>query len=222
MTGTARTPVRVGNGGSYAGPNSRWGGFTLLEMLVALAIFAVLAALAYGGLQVVLNSRTEVAASMKRLEAVARAFDRIGRDLDQTIDRPIRDEYGVKLPALFGDVDLRGRGLEFTRAGWANPLGEQRSDLQRVAYRVHDGRLYRLYWNVLDRAQDSKPQQMRLLDHVDSVQMRYLGPGNDWEPEWPPPVNLGGTVTDLPRVVKVELDLPNLGHLTRLYRLPGG
>lgn len=197
-------------------------GFTLLEMLVALAIFAVLAALAYSGLQTVLDSRTEVAASMKRIEAVSRAFDRIGRDLSQAIDRPIRDGYGEKQPALFGDVDLRGRGLQFTRAGWANPLGEPRSDLQRVAYQLRGGRLYRLYWNVLDRAQDSTPQRMRLLNHVDSVHIRYLGQGNDWEPEWPPPVHPTGTVPVLPRVVEVELVLPDLGHLTRLYRLPGG
>lgn len=200
----------------------RMAGFTLLEMLVALGIFAVVAALAYGGLRTILASRTEVASSMKRLEAVARAFNTIGRDLDQAIDRPVRDDYGVRQPALFSDVDLSGDGLQFTRAGWDNPLAAPRSDLQRVAYQLRDGGLYRIYWNVLDRAQDSKPQTLHLLQRVDSVRMRYLGQGSDWGPQWPPGLPAQAASVGLPRVVEIELVLPDLGHLTRLYRLPDG
>lgn len=212
MSGTSKQRRRSG---SRTNP-----GFTLVEVLAAIGIFAVVAVLAYGGLHSVLVARAHIAAQTRRIEEVARAFDRLGRDLGQALGRPVRDQTGVRRPALRGNAGLRGAGLALTRAGWDNPRDARRSTLQRVVYRLRGHALYRSYWNVLDRARDSEPRETPLLSRIESVRVRYLGTGTVWESAWPPAPS-GESVRALPRVIEIDLVLPDLGRLVRLYRLPG-
>jgi general secretion pathway protein J len=70
------------------------GGFTLLELLVALAIFAVLATMAYAALNSVLTARKQVEAKSARLSALQTALMIMERDVEQAVPRGIRDEFG--------------------------------------------------------------------------------------------------------------------------------
>ena len=104
-------------------------GFTLLELLVALAIFGLLAAMSYSGLHAVLQQQLYTEQAAERLGALQKLYLIMQRDIEQIVARTVRDEFGdAQLPVVGGDA------LQFTRGGWRNPAGRQRSTLQRVGY----------------------------------------------------------------------------------------
>ncbi len=208
----------------------RQSGFTLLELLVSMGIFALMAAMAYGGLNAIIKERQATDKHAARLAQLQTSFLWLGRDIEQTINRKIRDEYGDSQLAMtsagFGLFQL-----ELTRGGWRNPAGRTRSNLQRVAYSVRDGELIRSYWNVLDRAQDSKALEVVLLNGVTRMELRFLsGPGSglnsgqakqEWTDTWPSSL-LGAQPSDgLPLAVEVVLETESEGRITRLFRVPG-
>lgn len=209
-------------------------GFTLIELLVAMAIFALLSVMAYAGLDSVLNTRRILEENMDRLSEIQKSMLFIRRDLSQIVDRGIRDQYGDYQPALSAsalNVGLDTPVIEFTHSGYSNPLGAKRSHLQRIAYHLKDNVLYRDSWQVLDRAQDSRPYQARLCGNVESVGFRYLDEKGEWHTQWPP-VNstMGGQATGqtnsaagatlLPRAVEFNLKLSDWGTITQLLQLP--
>ena len=170
----------------------RQSGFTLLELLVAIGIFALMAAMAYGGLNNLIESRQITDQHAARLTQLQTTFLWLGRDIEQTVNRRIRDEYGDSQLAL-SSTEVGRYQLELTRGGWRNPVGRARSNLQRVAYSVRENQLIRFYWNVLDRAQDSKPLEVVLLDGVERMELRFLSATvagqnqgqQQWVDDWP-------------------------------------
>ena len=192
-------------------------GFTLLELLVALSIFALLAAMAYGGLNTVMKSRQATDQQAQRLDQLQKAFFWLERDIEQSIDRAVRDDYGSPVAAMRG-VEYGDYLLELTRSGWRNPAHRARSNLQRVAYGLREEKLLRYYWNVLDRAQDSKPMEVVLLDGVQKLELRYLDDQQKWHDDWPPQ---GVGLDSLPRAVEVSLETEREGRISRLFRVPG-
>jgi len=205
------------------GSDQRIRGFTLLELLVAIAIFSLLSAMAYTGVKSMLSSRDTVDDNMTRLAELQRTALSLGNDLRQSTRRGIRDEYGDSRSPMIGNSeasDVDGVRLELTRAGYPNPLGATRSNLQRVAYTIEDNTLYRLTWPNLDRAPDSLPHKARLLGGIDTLSLRFLDYDNNWHEQWPP--FQSQTSLALPHAVEVTLELADWGDITRLYSLAGG
>lgn len=206
-------------------------GFTLIELLVALAVFAVMSAMAYGGLNSVIEARTQIDAALERSQRLQQAVYRLQSDLEQTAARAIRDQFGDARPALAGDPDA---GLVFTRLGWRNPLGEPRSHLQRVHYRLdEEDRLVRSHWRVLDRAQDSVPVDTVLLEDVERLEWRFMTGNREWQDRWPPLAEGGsprqatpGAPTEqhtrLPLAVELRLTTDDRGEIRQLFAIPGG
>ncbi|MDM8559473.1 type II secretion system minor pseudopilin GspJ [Thiotrichales bacterium HSG14] len=193
-------------------------GFTLLELLVALAIFAVIAVMAYSGLNTVLTVRLQTEQYATQLAHLQMAMTWFGRDIEQYIERPIREQYGDKQLSLQGTNSQ----IELTRAGWRNPAQQQRSSLQRVAYHLEDQTLLRLYWRVLDRAQDTQPNKMALLNDVNNLQLRYLDKNKRWHEQWPSSDLLTTKNAILPIIaIEVTLKVKEWGRITRLFRVPG-
>jgi general secretion pathway protein J len=190
-------------------------GFTLLELLVALAIFAVLGVAAYAGLDVVLASKDRLEARSEELGRLQMLFVLMTRDIEQTARRSVRDNYGDPLPALLGSDTT----LEFTRAGWRNPAGLRRSHLQRVAYGLTDETLTRATWDVLDRAQDSEPRTATLLGDVTALEIRYLDATGEWRADWPPPAGAQRAAAALPRAIEITLEVKGWGSIMRLFRV---
>lgn len=116
-------------------------GFTLLELLVAMAIFALSAWLAYGGLRQVLAGRDVLLPKLAEQTAVWRALGLMTSDLDNLAPRPIRDALGGPRPALEsgGASDSL---LELTRRDPARALLASRSELCRISYRLENGQLW--------------------------------------------------------------------------------
>ncbi len=194
-------------------------GFTLLELLVALAIFGLVAVMAYGGLGTVLAQRAHTDASAQRLGALQKTYLVMQRDIEQGVTRAIRDEYGDEQPPL-----AAAPVLQLTRGGWSNPAGRPRSSLQRVGYSLEDQQLVRYAWVVLDRAQDSQPLQQALAGNLVSMQVRYLDAAGNWQENWPNSLEPGAVEEapdpGLPAAVEVSLEHEYFGNLTWLFQLP--
>jgi general secretion pathway protein J len=212
-------------------------GFTLLELLVAIGVFALFSTMAYGGLMQILESRDRVDAERTYWTGLARAFLRIEDDLLHARERSVRSVSGTPLPALQGQpTDTRAVAdppLEFTRGGVLTLSEGARSDLQRVAYKFEDGKLWRLTWPVLDRAPTTKPQETVLLEDVEDFQARFFGgvpvagapaaaPVAAAPPSaqatWPP---TGGSLTALPQAVELTIKLRGRGELKRVFLVNG-
>lgn len=190
-------------------------GFTLVEILVVLVIFGVLSAMAYGGLNTVLTLRAKVTEAFDRTAALQKGYLRLRNDFQQLRARPARNAYGDPEPALL----VRNDGaVEFTRSGWRNPLSHPRSALERVAYRLEDGALLRESWPVLDRAQDSMPSEVAVLDQVEDAQWRFLDSSRQWQDSWPPAAAaLQSETAPPPLAVELTLELKDLGEVRLLF-----
>lgn len=207
-------------------------GFTLVEVLIALAVTAFVAAAAYAGVAAVISGVESTRAVAERTASINRALALISRDLRQFIDRGVRDEFGQEQPGLSGGR-LARFPLTLTRAGWHNSAGHARSSLERVAYVFEDGALWRLRYPVLDRAGGTQPARVLLLEDVDGIELRFLGDieslraGNatlvetrDWDTSWVADVSQPGGITPPPAALELRLELADVGLLTRLYALP--
>ncbi|MEH6357424.1 MAG: type II secretion system minor pseudopilin GspJ [Pseudomonadales bacterium] len=212
--------------------HSKIAGFTLLEVLIAISIFAVIGLGAYRMLDMIILSQTRVESHTDTLRKTERAMQLISMDFEQLVDRPVRDNYENKLAAVLSPQ--QNYLIEFTRQGWRNPLQLPRSQLQRVAYELGSlsnndrsasasndtgTHLLRHYWNVLDRAQDSEPRTQVLLKNVDDLQIRFLGSEGNWHSEWPATLASGKKTLGLPTAVVFEIHTPVLGQIQRLFQL---
>ncbi len=200
-------------------------GFTLIELMVSVAIMAMLALLSWQMLTTLIHARDQTQARLHELDDLQRCLQMLDADVLQVVKRPITDEFGGPLPAWMGEVDAEGRAdLEFTRGGWLNPMGEVRSELVRVRYQVSSGDLHRLSWTQLDRAPGAKPDDIVVLKGVSHWQLRYLDSAGLWQQVWPEPVDAQKDVAQqpLPIALEVQFDSVDFGHLRRLYALPPG
>lgn len=195
-------------------------GFTLVELLVALTIFAIMSVIAYGGYNEGVKAGEKAHAGMQRLEALQTTVRLLTQDFEQLAPRPVRDVLGdSRLPALL--ADQRGQNLfALTRAGWTNPAGLQRATLQRVSYVLEDGKLRREYFTVLDATLATEPFKRELIDRVKSFRLRFLDGQKQWQEQWPPLNSPPATVARArPIAVEVKLELEDFGEITRLIEV---
>lgn len=195
-------------------------GFTLLELLVAMAILGIVGALALGGLSVVATQQSIASRQMSELAQLQRTMRLLTSDLGQAQPRYVRDELGLskELPLL---ADGRSEFLlRMTRGGWRNPAGLPRGSLQRVQYRFEDGTLYRDYWPVLDRTLGMEPRSEELLTDLETVEFSFLDDANEWHEEWPPLQLVGDVAAPPPRAARVRIESPGWGELERLIEVP--
>jgi general secretion pathway protein J len=192
-------------------------GFTLIELLVAIAIFAIIAVLAYGGFDSVVHQREKNTAVMQRIHTLQLAVTIMARDFSQLEPRTVRDALqGTPLPAFSGNPQNVPQ-VEFTRGGWSNPLADVRSTQERVAYELDNGKLLRLSWTELDRAAQTEPLKQTLLTDVTAFSLRYMDSNGQWLEQWPP-LNSDPNLylARLPRAIEIKFTLKNWGEFTRI------
>lgn len=193
-------------------------GFTLVELLVAIVIFAVMSVVAYRALGAILEARQHLQQDSSKWRQLALVFTRLEQDLSVAVDRDVRDSNDLHQPALVGSPVLAGPDdvqIGFTRMGYADQSG-QLTDLQRVGYRLRDGVLEYVAWPVLDQAPRTRPQAHALLHEVRALGFDYLDRQGNWQTRWP----LAGQPAGLPLAVKVKLELSSGEQITRVIDLP--
>ncbi|MDH5425761.1 MAG: type II secretion system minor pseudopilin GspJ [Gammaproteobacteria bacterium] len=194
-------------------------GFTLLELLIAMAIFSLISVMSFSGLSSVLNNKEGIDRELQLLSDIQRTMLNLSRDIEQTINRPVNDGLGGTIAALTGGNNIDSTLFELSRTGWRNPAEQHRSQLQRVAYSFEDHQLIRLYWYHIDRTQTAEPVRRVLLNDVNDIKVRYLD--QDWSDSWPNTLTDPATVASaLPRAIEITLTLKRWGPVTRLFRLP--
>ncbi len=192
-------------------------GFTLLELLVALSIFALISVSLYGSLNSMLTTKQHLESDSEKLRELQTTIRIIGRDIEQAVARPIRTVYQPELAAMTWTEN--SGALEFTTSGRRNPLLVKRSGLQRVLYRLQDQTLIKESWPVLDRGVEIEPFTQVLLREVEGFELSFIGQTGTNYRTWPPE-DISGPVADLlPRAVQVHLDLKRWGRVNRLFLL---
>lgn len=209
-------------------------GFTLIEVLIALMITAIVGAMSYAGLDAAIDALENQEKHQEELNELNTLFAIMGRDFRQVISRSVRDEFGETEAAFYAEDDAFVT-LKLTRLGWRNPRPDtiSRSEMQRVEYRLEDKKLIRKFWYVLDRTSDEYGAESVLLDKVSEIKFRFLAPAVTaegllraarWVDSWPLP-SIGestGTKSALPLGVEITIDIEGFGQIKRLYELPNG
>ncbi|UZE94477.1 type II secretion system minor pseudopilin GspJ [Alkalimarinus alittae] len=213
------------NHSSNMSPMSKRGhqaGFTLLEVLIAIGITALIGLGTWQLLSGTIRAQEITQKNSERFEKLQKMMLILSRDIQQISHRSIRDEYGDFQPAVSNRNALYF--IELTRAGWRNPTGDARSDLQRVSYELLDGELLRHYWTVLDRPQDSESVIQTVLTDIDTLSVRFMNDDNQWSESWPPEqTNTNNVLVGhhlLPKAIELTIEHHYFGTLVRLYDLP--
>lgn len=192
-------------------------GFTLLEVLLALVIFAMLSLSAYAVLQGIIRNDEVSRDKITRLSELQRAFATLSRDFTQTIPRPVRingETSTVLFQAERFQLNSEDGAVMFVRAGWLNPGGElRRSELQRVGYRLRQQTLERLTYLYPDAVTGTEPAATSLLSKVTAFSLRFYRNG-EWLTQW-------NTPTELPAAVEITLTLEDYGTIRRRFLLTG-
>ena len=217
---------------TVAGGKASQQGFTLVEVLIAMAITAFVSVLSYQTLSTAITGIESARDASERLHEINRAFTVMSRDIRQITNRPVVDEFGQLASAVSGGPLARDP-LRLTRSGWHNSTGAPRSTLQRVAYRLEEGQLLRLTYPVLDRTTAIEPIETVLLDEVDTLEFRFLPTINDlevdrnqaidrrfWQENWLAEVGLTNQLITPPAAIEMRITLADWGELERLYVMP--
>jgi general secretion pathway protein J len=197
-------------------------GFTLIEILVAVAIFGLLSVGAYTVLDAAMRSQQQTESRLNKLEQLQRAMQIIEKDFRMLSQRQVRDEFGDKVPLLRGQSEQSGQktSIEFTRSNWRNPANLPRSNLQHVIYDFDQGKLKRLHTIFLDQASNSTKVVRELLVDVQNFSLDYMHVDGQWHSNW----GVYGSDEDkitLPKAVRIKLELEPFGQIERLILVVG-
>lgn len=198
-------------------------GFTLLELLVAMAIFAVIGALALGGLNAVLAQQEIARRQLDRLNDVQRAVRLLTADFSQLNPRYVRDALGTPELPIVSPCTVEYL-VCLTRDGWRNPFAQfPRGTLQRVQYALEDGKLARSYWAVMDRTLVNEPREQVLLEDVEAFEVAYLDQASttgEWSLQWPPLTSTGGASSNaVLEAVRISITLKDWGEIVRIVEV---
>ena len=208
-------------------PIKKQRGFTLLEILIALSIFALIS---IGSFQLITTTIKTVKSSQRHMQQFTELSNMLNImevSLLQSVDRPVRDEFGDRLPAFIGDSD----SLEFTHGGWSNrPMeiaqkspAQIHSTLQRRAcattHKLNEAGDYQSYWlcqywTVLDRVQHSQPVP-DLSIPINQITIRYLSHNKIWHNRWPK----NSDSKSLPLAIEIHITSARFTNIYRLYQL---
>ena len=207
--------------------------FTLLEILIAMAIAAVIGVGAFTLLDRATIAKANIESNGSRYNSIERAWLFISDDIQQLAPRKFRDEFGDKKENLSSDDGVGSARLNLTRMGRRNPAGLKRSNLERLSYFVDEKILRRISFSFPDGMIAEHGLNRPLLENVESIKFDFYN-GESWNDYWP--VNDGSSLLEninsdedsdsssagvrlLPVAVRVTLDLTDIGKVNRLFVL---
>lgn len=203
----------------HASAHTKEQGFTLLEVLIAISIFALLSLTAYQVLKGVIDSGQISKRHSDSLTQLQRAMLIIEQDFTQIVARTSRDEgesdenvYVIRAGKTLFESD--DQGIEFNRLGWQNPLGLlPRSNILRVRYRLQEGQLQRLYFLYPDIVAGQEPEVQVLLEDIEALSFRFWN--NTWLSAWE-------NKAQLPKGIEISFTSKQYAEIRRLFLVPAG
>lgn len=167
-------------------------GFTLVEILVALLIFAILSVIVSAGLHAVLNSDRGVVAQQKTLKALLKTKVTLSDDIAQLVAKTEKDMQGQSIPPIQSISD----GLTFIRI--------KNSGYERVRYVVANHQLIRQVGQ----------RRVVLLTGVSDWSVRYLDRQNSFYTTWPLAYGSNAermNASPLPKAIEIRFKLQREG-----------
>lgn len=187
----------------------RAAGLTLIELLVALTIFAILALVSYRALASLLDARDRLAGENRRWRQIGQFVQLVENDLLQAVPRPVRDAGGGLAPAMQASASAGNGLLAFTRIGGG-------TGIVRRAYLLGGQSVSLMEWPAPDAVPGTTPLSDVVLDGATGLRWTFLDATGAWRPDWPP---AGTPPSELPRAVRLELTLADLGVVSRIMAL---
>lgn len=193
-------------------------GFTLIEILIALAIFALLATITSSSLYYAFNTRKIVNIQADKLNELQFAINIIQQDTLQIVDRAIRGNEMRQFPVLVGQAGY----VEFTRDGRMNPNSiEKRSTLKRIGLVCIDGTLVHRTWESLDPLDRNQYEDRVLINGIEKCAFSYLNQNVQSLSEWrADAVNEEQQVETFPKAIQMNLTLKDWGSINLLFIIP--
>jgi len=192
-------------------------GFTLLEVLIAVAIFSVVSLASFTIFDTVLRGDENSKIRSDRQNELQRAFLLIERDFTQIAKRNMRVNGEAPSDSFLQTADdsflADEQAIAFVRNGWTNPgLLLPRSDIQSVAYRLEEETLQRLHYNFVDAVVGQEPKIRPLISQVTSLDFEFYD-GKKWQEKW--------SGTALPQAIAIEIETLDYGLIRRQFLVAG-
>jgi len=192
---------------------SKKSGFTLLELLIAIAVFSLVSVMSYSGLKTVIESNKRIEEKSDQYQQLDRLFLLMQQDFYQMVNRPVRDGFGDVQPALIANSGLADFFLEFSRSGALNIANPEVPLLRRVAYLLENGIVKRRSWQVLDRLQSSESLDVELLDDVNDMQVSFFYADTQAQVQ----TSNEAVGQGLPKAITITLNVEGIGVIKRVW-----
>ncbi len=186
-------------------------GYTLIEILIAIAIFSALSLSAYTALNALSKASQAAEQQSIALAQLQQTMARLDADVRSVVGRP---SFAATPDLLVHDFSGQAKAFGAIRSGWANPLGQPRAELQRFQWQFQAGTLQRLYWPTLYPSERSVAQVESLAVDVEDWSIRYLSPSRGWQSQWE---SRPGEA--LPKAIEIILNHAHYGEIRRLIVL---
>jgi general secretion pathway protein J len=163
-------------------------GFTLIELMVAILIFAIISVISYRTLSSLVTTKQIVTSTQDKWSGIGSTINWFNTSWAHLIPLVVRDGNGLIIPAMIGKTKLDSQSdsqLELTLSGYVRDPNFGSTPPKRLGFRFVDGKLFLVTWPVLNRVQSTQPQLDLLMDNVDEFTVEFLYPDRQWRDTWP-------------------------------------
>lgn len=194
-------------------------GFTLIELMIAIMIFAIISVISYRTLSALIMTRDVVNKAQDKWGGISKTINEMSIYINRAIPLLGLDEAGAPLPSVWGKNKISGNfdsQIEMSTSGFIGDLTYGSSPPKRIGFRYTNGNLFLVVWSELNRAPNSKPDMILLSDQIASFSVQYLYQDRQWYDTWP--VN-PTDYTTLPLAIKVNIKMNSGEEIMRQWAL---